>query len=315
MAMTRPTHIALIVVIFANGALLAQWRGSGAPMDAVAIGTAVVLLILASAAVHLANEAADDESDRLTGRTPFSGGSGGLQASSLSPRVPLVASLIVAVVVAVATLGVAVIGVLDALASMLLMVGLAGGLAYSLPPLALARRGSGEPLNAVLGAFVLPLFGVATVAAAVEPADMVAFLPFLCVTFASVLATAWPDRGADAATGKATLQVRFGTRPLRLIALGTFAAFVIGTGLSAAIDAMPFAMAGLLVTPLLVVGLMRYTRYESPLANVAAMVSLAVITSAALLASIVGHAGRPGVRTRATRPSSCSELSELVTTP
>lgn len=40
-----------------------------------------------------------------------------------------------------------------------------------------------------------------------------------------------------------------------------------------------FAMAGLLVTPLLLIGLLRYTRAGSPLANVAAMVGLALTTT------------------------------------
>ncbi len=38
------------------------------------------------AAVHLANEAADDETDRLTPRTPFSGGSGALAGQRTRSR-------------------------------------------------------------------------------------------------------------------------------------------------------------------------------------------------------------------------------------
>jgi hypothetical protein len=74
------------------------------------------------------------------------------------------------------------------------------------------------------------------------------------------------------------------------MALASLIVFVVGTALSAATDAMPLAMSGLLVSPLLVVGLRRYTRLESPLANVAAMVGLSAITLVSLLVSLGGEA-------------------------
>jgi 1,4-dihydroxy-2-naphthoate polyprenyltransferase len=290
LAMTRPTQIGLILIIFMNGALLALWRGVGMAGDGLAICAAAALLILAAASVHLANEAVDRDTDRLTRRTPFSGGSGALGASGLSPSVPLAAALVLASTCVALTLLVLMVGGLSLAAALILLMGLAGGLAYSLPPLAISRRGLGEPFNAVLGAWLLPLFGVATVAATVTALDAVAFLPFLAVTFASVLATAWPDRLADAATGKATLQVRLAPPRLRRMALASLIVFVVGTALSAATDAMPLAMSGLLVSPLLVVGLRRYTRLESPLANVAAMVGWSAITLVSLLVSLGGEA-------------------------
>lgn len=291
LAMTRPTHVALILVIFVDGALLALWRGAGSAGDGASIWPPAALLILTAAAVHLANEAADDETDRLTRRTPFSGGSGALQASGLSPQVPLRLSLMLAVACVALTVPVVMLGGLSLAAAVLLLMGLGGGLAYSLPPLAVVRRGWGEPLNAVLGGWLLPLLGVATVGTTITAPDAVAFLPFLAVTFASVLATAWPDRRADAATGKATLPVRLTSSRLRMIMSATSIAFVAGTALSVAMDAMPVALSGLLVAPLLFVGTWRYTRVESPLANVAAMVGWAVITLVLLLASLAGDAG------------------------
>jgi 1,4-dihydroxy-2-naphthoate octaprenyltransferase len=144
------------------------------------------------------------------------------------------------------------------------------------------RRGWGEPLNALLGSMLLPLFGVAVVAGATGPDDILAFLPFFFVTLASVMATAWPDRRADAATGKRTMQVRLPAASLRRIHTGAAVAFVLATVASAAIEAMPLALAGLLVAPALALSVARYTRRRSPWPNVAAMVGLAFITTAAL---------------------------------
>jgi 1,4-dihydroxy-2-naphthoate octaprenyltransferase len=184
-------------------------------------------------------------------------------------------------------------GAFSGAAAALLLAGLAGGLAYSLPPIAAMRRGWGEPLNALLGALLLPLFGVAVVVGSVGSSDVVAFLPFFLVVMASVMATAWPDRDADAATGKLTMQVRLGPRTLRLIHAAASATFVVATLISAAVGAMPLALAGLLVLPALVVGAARYTRVTSPLANVAAMVSLVAITTVALIIEL-NASGRLG---------------------
>ena len=285
-AMTRPTQIALILVVFANGVMLAAWRAAGTATlgrDPLSLWPAVLLLVASSAAIHLANEAADYETDRLTTRTPYSGGSGALAASGLSPRLPLTLSLVVALMVGGGALIATAVGGLHPTAAALLLLGLVGGMAYSLPPVAAQRRGLGEVLNVVLGAMVLPLFGVAVMAATLEALDIIAFLPFVFVAFASVMATAWPDREADAATGKATLQVRLRPATLRRVALGATLAFVAATLLSAATGAMPMAIAGLLVLPLSVVGLLRYTRVTSPLPNVAAMVGHALITLVVLV--------------------------------
>jgi len=289
--MTRPAQIVLIVAVFLNGALLAVWRGdlTGPATSVLPVAwPALLLIVLAAAAIHLANEAADHETDRRTRRTPFSGGSGALAASSLSPRVPLALALALSGLVVVLALMATGSGAIQPAATALLLLGLAGGLAYSLPPVAVERRGWGEPLNAVLGALLLPLYGVAALAGAAIVLDVVAFLPFFFVAFASVMATAWPDRAADGATGKATMQVRLSPVTLRRIALGAAVAFILSTFLSAATDAIPLAFAGLAVTPLLVLGLHRYTRVTSPLANVAAMVALSVLTTVALIGALAG---------------------------
>jgi 1,4-dihydroxy-2-naphthoate octaprenyltransferase len=47
-------------------------------------------------------------------------------------------------------------------AGLLLMAGVVGGLAYSVAPVALMRRGAGEAVNAILGGLLLPLYGVAS---------------------------------------------------------------------------------------------------------------------------------------------------------
>ena len=87
--MARPAQVSLILLVFANGALLATWRGAPAAPSLLALVVGSVLVTLVAIAAHLANEAADQATDRLTERTPFSGGSGALEASGLDPALPL----------------------------------------------------------------------------------------------------------------------------------------------------------------------------------------------------------------------------------
>jgi 1,4-dihydroxy-2-naphthoate polyprenyltransferase len=289
--MVRPTQLALVVAIAGNGLLLALWRSPRASEELGAAALALALLLIAAMAVHLANEAADDETDRLSRRTPFSGGSGALAASDMGPRVPLAISLSMAAIVTLAAAASTITGLLSPLACVLLWLGLAGGLAYSLPPFEAMRRGWGETLNAVLGGLLLPLFMLSALVGTVTVVDVLAFTPFLLVVFASVMATAWPDRAADAATGKATMQVRLTPTTLRRIHALAAAGFVAATFVVAAAAAKPLALAGLLVTPLLVMGTARYTRSESPLANVGAMVGLALITTVTLSISLWTRTG------------------------
>ena len=279
-AMSRPSQLALIWAIYGAGVLLGLSR-TGAAADAWTVLVGALLVGGAAVSAHLVNEAEDAETDRLTTRTPFSGGSGALAASGLAASVPLRAGLALAVAVGAATWLAWVALGLPALATTFVLAGLVGALLYSLPPLAAMRHGWGEPLNALLGGLLLPLAGVAVVTGSVGAADVLAFSPLVLVVLASVMATAWPDREADAATGKVTLQVRLQPVALRRVHAGVSLASVLAIVSAAVFDAAPLALSGLLVVPALALGVISYTRRTSPLPNVVAMVGLALVLVAA----------------------------------
>jgi len=283
-AMARPSQLTLVVLVYATGLLLGVARG--ATVDDARVAVVSVLLLLAAVASHWANEAADAETDARSVRTPFSGGSGALARSTLDPSVPLRLSLTLAVGVGLVAVAALAAGWLGALAASLLLVGLVGGLAYSLPPVAAMRRGWGEPLNALLGGLALPLFGVAVMRDRIEPLDVLAFLPFTAIAWCSVMATAWPDRAADGATGKLTLQVRWPAARLQRLHAAIAAAWLALTVLAIVADAAPGAVAGLAVLPLVLLGVARYTRRTSPWASVAAMVLCISITTVTLIAAV-----------------------------
>jgi 1,4-dihydroxy-2-naphthoate polyprenyltransferase len=284
-AMARPSQLLLIAIVYGSGVLLATWRHGGTSIGDVLVG--VVLLLPAAVAVHWANEAADVATDALTTRTMFSGGSGASADSSIDPAVLLRWALLVAAGVAAVAVALVVTSQFPTGAGVLLAIGLAGGLAYSVAPVALMRRGVGEPTNAVLGGLLLPLYGVASVRGHVEALDVLAFLPFTFVTLCSVMATAWPDRVADGLTGKLTLQVRLDPGRLRAIYAASAIAWVGLIWVVAGSEAAPFPWATLALLPFVWLGWRWYTRRVSPWPSVAAMVGhvvvMLLVTIAALL--------------------------------
>lgn len=278
----RPSQVALVCLVYTLGLGMAVGSngiaGATDPYDpgfVSAAATGLVVLVPMAAAIHYANEYADYETDRLTTRTPFSGGSGALHRTGIDRR--FLRSATVAALVVGATVGFAAyltVG-LQVDAVVILVIGTVLGLGYSLPPVAFVRRGGGEVVNALLGGFLLPLYGVAVVdTPTVESA--LAVLPFTLVGGCNLLATHWPDREADAAVGKRTVAVRWSAARLRATysVLAVVAALLVvslvGRSLPPAV-----ALAHLSALPFLVWGGVVLTRQRSPFPAVAAMVVLA----------------------------------------
>ncbi len=198
--MSRPSHLVLILFVAAIGALAAM--AGGAPAQPQSLVVAALALLLVASSVHYVNEWADYETDALTTRTPYSGGSGALAATRLPRRLALFAA-IVSLVLGAAVAAIAVAGGwLPPIAGLLLILGGTLGWAYSAPPAALAWRGLGEVTNSAAGGLVLPLFGYAALAGNVPMAIILAFVPFAMLDFSNLLAVMWPDRHADAVSGQ-----------------------------------------------------------------------------------------------------------------
>ena len=283
---SRPDQLLLIVAVYALGAVIAvAWGAPLSPPVAVA-GVAALLPIAAS--VHYANEYADYETDALTERTAFSGGSGGLHAAALPRRLARDAAVASLALGTVLTGTLWLTGPLPAAAVGLLALIAVLGWQYSLPPLALAWNGLGELDNAVLGGLLLPHYGAATLAGAFDLAVCAAVLPFTALVFINLLATQWPDRRADAAVGKRTLPTRWSPRALRSAYLaGAAVAFGSLALLWGRVLPPAVAAATLVALPFVLWGAATYTRDESPFPSVAAMV-LAAVAQLLAWASVAG---------------------------
>ena len=279
--MSRPSQLLLIALVFGFGTTIAL--GSGSTFNWVTCLYGLLALIPASASVHYANEYADYETDLLTERTTFSGGSGALQGSGLPRRLALISAW------AALFMGITLVstgwgpGLLYATAIVTLVLGTFCGWMYSLRPLAFAWHGWGELVNPVLGGILLPIYGYSVQTGRIDATILSASLPFGMLAFLNLLATTWPDREADALVGKRTLATRWSSNQLRLLywvaAAGYFAVIILF--LRMAILPPLAAWSSFLVTPLVVWGGLTYTRRRSPFPSVAAMVLLLMIQTAA----------------------------------
>jgi 1,4-dihydroxy-2-naphthoate octaprenyltransferase len=264
--MTRPTHLFLITVVYLFGSTLALAAGSR--FDQAAVQPALLVLLLVSASIHMANEYADYETDQITTRTIFSGGSGAFSRSNLPRPVALWGAWVL--LIAGLALAILRLPLLGNAALTLLIGGAILGWMYSVSPLRLAWRGLGEIDNALAGGLVLPLYGFAVQAKAIEPTAILANLPFAALVFLNLLATTWPDREADAQVGKMTLATRWPVKRLRMV----YWLVAVGVAVSLTLMKQPPIVSGVswLPMPLVILGGLTYTRKFSPLPAVAAMV-------------------------------------------
>jgi 1,4-dihydroxy-2-naphthoate polyprenyltransferase len=293
-AAARPSQVALVLVVYLLGVGLATTGPSMVVAEPTADTSAAasrrllasalsgaIALVPVAVTIHYANEYADSETDALTDRTPFSGGSGALVRTGLPASFLRSATVAALATTAVVMAAVVLTGVpVGAVVLLLTILGL--GLAYSLPPPALVRRGVGEAVNATLGGIALPLYGVAVVATPRATA-VLAVVPFSLVVGCSLLATHWPDREADAATGKRTLAVRWSPARIRRAYATLAVAAAVATAGAWIGGAFPdvVALAHLASAPFLVRGGVVLTRRRSPLPAVLAMVTLALATAVA----------------------------------
>ena len=284
--MSRPSQLLLIAMVYIFGTIIALAGGSRFNWNTFVCG--LMALIPASASVHYANEYADYETDKLTVRTAFSGGSGALQVSGLSRQLALISAWAALFIgITLVSIGWAV-GLLNGYAIVILALGTFSGWMYSLRPLAFARRGWGELVNALLGGVLLPIYGYTVQTGRIDMIILFASLPFGMLAFLNLLATTWPDREADALVGKRTLATRWSPNQIRLlytiVATGYFILIILY--LRMAILPSLAAWSSLVVMPLVVWGALTYTRRRSPFPSVAAMVLLLILQTIAWWMSI-----------------------------
>ncbi len=269
--MSRPLVMTSNILAWLLGVAIASGGGYGLEINGVILS--FITTVMVSASIHYANEFADYETDALTTRTLYSGGSGVLP-SGLVPRSLAMKAAWVSLFIGLFVQFLAISnGVHPWSALTLLLLGWIGGWMYSLPPLRLAWRGWGEVENALLGSNLLPLYSFVTASGGYDIKVSLACLPVTLIAFTNLLAVTWPDRSSDELVGKLTLATRWTPRRLRRVyKIAVIASFTSLFLLEGWILPKEIIYSSLLSLPLLIWGAKTYTRDNVSRATVYGMV-------------------------------------------
>jgi len=264
--------------------------GSGYNLEVNSVILSFITTIMVSASIHYTNEYADYETDALTVRTPYSGGSGVLP-SGLVPRSLALKAAWSSLFIGLFVQFFAILNEVHSwLALIVLLLGALGGWMYSLPPLRLGWRGWGEVVNAFLGSNLLPFYGFVTASGRFDCKVLLACLPVTLISFTNLLAVTWPDRSSDRAVGKMTLATRWTPKRLRMVyRIAVMASFISLILLEGWILPKEIIFSSLLALPLLIWGANTYTRNEISIATVYGMVVMIAAQTIAWFSLGLGH--------------------------
>lgn len=266
------------LIAYALGLSLAYYHlGFLYSLNAV-IGLAI--MVSATLASHYANEFADVDTDTITRRTWFSGGSGVLPAKVVPRSWALNSALILVFITIILTAASFYFKILPLIGVIIVAIGLIGGWFYSMPSLRLEKTSWGEVDNALLGGFLMPLIAYIPQIGGFTLKEIIILIPIVFAVFVNLLGVHWSDRKADAAVGKKTLVVNLGKK--------TKIAHAVFTGLIYAFFAflaplIPYvAIAVFLTIPF---ALWSIIKFENPMSSSFLMCSVMIFASIGFILS------------------------------
>ncbi len=172
----------------------------------------LLILITATLMAHYANEYADVDTDSLTRRTWFSGGSGVLPSGIIPPSWALWSAILLGSFCIFLTVTSFLKHIISLECVFIVALGLFGGWFYSMPPLRLERTIWGEVDNALLGGYLMPLIAFIPQLGFFSVNEIFILTPIVLAVMVNLLGVHWADRLADRAVGKKTLVVRLGPK-------------------------------------------------------------------------------------------------------
>ena len=218
----RPLH--LVGGVLFNGLGMSIAHFLGAPIDWTTAVWGQVAITSIQLMTHYSNDYFDQDADQAAVTpTRWASGSRVLPEGTLSPRVALVAALVLAGLALLATAVLTAASASPVQTMLLLLLAIFLAWSYSSPPLFLNRRGWGELTGAVLVPILTTLVGFQLQAGQLALLPLLAALPLGCFQFAMLLSVNFPDAEGDAAVNKQTLVVKFGRQRAGRLFVGALA--------------------------------------------------------------------------------------------
>lgn len=195
---------------FCFGVLLGVVSGADFVLGRFLIGA--MILFFAQLSVSYSNAFFDQETDRHSKRSSFSGGSGILlQYPELARLAKRLAILFIGLSVALALLF-QVLFVPPLIFLLFVFLGNLFGWYYSSPPLKFAYRGYGEAVVLLLSGFLLPGFGYFIIKNSLDIMFFIFLLPSLMYMLDFILTVEIPDKEGDTLGSKNNVIVRKGRK-------------------------------------------------------------------------------------------------------
>ena len=213
--LARPLIIVAGLLAFTTGACMAYWRLGMLPLAETTVGLAIMVSAILMG--HYANEYADFDTDSVTRRTLYSGGSGVLPSGVVPRSWALYAAAVFLGLTASLTAACYALGLIDWSVVLLVAIGIPLGWFYSMPPLRLERTWLGELDNALLGTMMF-LIGYMAPTGVLDLEVIALSVPIFLAVLANLLTVHYVDRRADEIVGKRTMAVVLGARTIRLFA-------------------------------------------------------------------------------------------------
>ncbi|MDH7556671.1 MAG: prenyltransferase [Candidatus Methanosuratincola sp.] len=251
--LSRPHFLVPGALLYTMGAIVAQLRWSACPLDRMIFGYSI--FFFAHLSVSFSNDYHDRESDRIAGRTFFSGGSGvllehrDLEKAALRIAQALLLSSFVAALLFTITYGFSYAFLAFALAGGFL------GWFYSAPPLKLSYRGLGEVATALAAGLIMPGTGYFVVSGQLDTWFAVLSIPLIFYGLYFILTVEIPDFEADRAAKKMNVVTRIGVKKASFVSL---TASISGTGMLVALHFLGFAGGAFDLSKLAIISLLPF---------------------------------------------------------
>ena len=281
--MGRPFVLVAGIIAYLVGLSMAYYELKTLDVTKAIVG--LIVLTTGTLMGHYADEYADVDTDKLTRRTLYSGGSGVLPSGIVPVNWAVYSAIFFLLVTLVIVFFSIFNKILPSTIIWIVLPALFGGWIYSMPPFSLERKGLGELDNAILGGFFMTLIGYTAQTGMITINSLLSLIPIFLAVFVNLLGVHWSDRIADESVGKLTLVVKLGNKTRFLFYFLVFLTYF--STVLVMEEIIPFAVgASILITiPFGIYCSYNFTKTKSPMLS---SVFMAVVMFAMIIGYIIG---------------------------
>jgi len=281
--MGRPFVLVAGIIAYLVGLSMAYYELKTLDVTIAIVG--LIVLTTGTLMGHYADEYADVDTDKLTRRTLYSGGSGVLPSGIVPVNWAVYSAIFFLLVTLVIVFFSIFNKILPSTIIWIVLPALFGGWIYSMPPFSLERKGLGELDNAILGGFFMTLIGYTAQTGMITINSLLSLIPIFLAVFVNLLGVHWSDRIADESVGKLTLVVKLGNKTRFLFYFLVFLTYF--STVLVMEEIIPFVVgASILITiPFGIYCSYNFTKTKSPMLS---SVFMAVVMFAMIIGYMIG---------------------------